>query len=46
MQKLYSELIGMSVLTEYSATPVALIKDIIIDPDSGKVLAFRVNDKI
>ncbi|MEK7171895.1 MAG: PRC-barrel domain-containing protein [Patescibacteria group bacterium] len=43
MQKLYSELIGMSVLTEYSATPVALIKDIIIDPDSGKVLAFRVN---
>lgn len=43
MQKLYSELIGIPVLTEYSSAPVALIKDIVIDPDSGKVLAFCVN---
>lgn len=45
MQKLYSELIGMPVLTEYSPASVALVKDIIIDPDSGRVLAFRVNNQ-
>ncbi|MBI4994401.1 PRC-barrel domain-containing protein [Candidatus Peregrinibacteria bacterium] len=44
MQKLYSELIGMPVLTEYSAAPIALIKDIIIDPENGKILAFCVKN--
>lgn len=44
MQKLYSELIGMSVLTEYSNTAIALVKDIIIDPENGRVLAFRVKN--
>lgn len=42
MQKLYSELIGMSVLTEYSNSLIALVKDIIIDPENGRVLAFVV----
>ena len=42
MQKLYSEIIGMPVLTEYSDRPSAFIQDIIIDPENGSVLAFRV----
>lgn len=44
MQKLYSELIGMSVLTEYSNSLIALVKDIIIDPENGRVLAFCVKN--
>ncbi len=45
MQKNYSELIGMPVATEYSPSPVALIRDIIIDPENGKVLAFMVRNQ-
>lgn len=43
MQKLYTDLIGMSVITEYSSLPVALVRDVIIDPENGKLLAFVVN---
>lgn len=44
MQKLYSEIIGMPVFTEYSKMPVTLVRDIIIDPENGKVLAFVVKN--
>lgn len=44
MQKLYSEIIGMPVCTEYSKRPVALVQDVIVDPENGKILAFRVKN--
>lgn len=44
MHKLYSELIGMSVFDEYTNSALALINDIVIDPDTGKVLAFIVKN--
>ena len=42
MQKLYSQLIGMPVVTEYSPSPVCLVRDVVIDPETGKVVALRV----
>lgn len=45
MQKLYSEIIGVPVFDEYSSSPLALVQDIIIDPENGKVLAFLVSKK-
>ncbi len=44
MQKLYSELIGLPVFDEYSPAPLALIRDIIIDPENGKIAAFAVKN--
>lgn len=45
MHKLYSETIGQPVFTEYSKSPVALIQDLVIDPENGKILAFVVKKK-
>lgn len=43
MQKLYSELVGLPVFDEASGrAPIAFIRDIILDPENGKVLAFMV----
>lgn len=46
MQKLYSQLIGLPVFDEASASnsPLALIQNIIVDPESGKVLAFLIKN--
>jgi uncharacterized protein YrrD len=44
MQKLYSEMIGMPVFDENSPTPVALVKDVLVDPETGKVVAFLVKN--
>lgn len=44
MHKLYSELIGLSVFDEYSSAPLALIRDILIDPENSKVIAFIVKN--
>lgn len=44
MQKLYSELIGLPVFDEYSPTPLALVRDIFIDPENGRVVAFAVKN--
>ncbi|MBI2638538.1 PRC-barrel domain-containing protein [Candidatus Peregrinibacteria bacterium] len=44
MQKLYSELIGLPVFDEYSSSPLTLIRDIFIDPENGKVVAFAVKN--
>ncbi|MEK9132983.1 MAG: PRC-barrel domain-containing protein, partial [Patescibacteria group bacterium] len=41
---LYSEFIGMPVFSEYSSSPLALIKDAIIDPENGKLLALLVKN--
>lgn len=44
MQKLYTDLVGLPVSTEYSNVPIALLRDIIIDPENGKIVAFLVAD--
>lgn len=44
MQKLYSEFIGMPVFSEYSSSPLALVRDVIIDPENGKLLALLVKN--
>lgn len=44
MHKLYFQLIGLPVFDEASSSPVTLIKDVIIDPENGKVLAFLVRN--
>lgn len=47
MQKLYSQLIGLPVFDEASASnsPVALLRDVLIDPENGKVLAFIIKNQ-
>jgi len=44
MRKLCSQLIGLPVFDEASApnSPLALIQNIIIDPENGKILAFVI----
>jgi uncharacterized protein YrrD len=42
MQKLYSDLIGSPVFDESAAAPVVTVRDVIIDPETGKILAFLV----
>lgn len=42
MQKLYSQIIGLPVFDEFSRLPIAFVRDIIIDPENGKVAAFLV----
>ena len=43
MQKTFSQIIGLSVVDEMTQRKVALINDIIVDPETGKVLAFAVD---
>ncbi|MEK7524109.1 MAG: PRC-barrel domain-containing protein [Patescibacteria group bacterium] len=46
MLKLYSQLIGCPVFDDdVSRTPVTLVQDLIIDPETGKVLAFLVKNR-
>lgn len=45
MQKLYSQLVGLPVFDEHSGSPVTLVRDVIIDPENGKVLAFMVKNQ-
>ena len=45
MQKLYTDLIGTPVYEEYSpASPLTYVRDLIIDPETGKLLAFLVKN--
>jgi sporulation protein YlmC with PRC-barrel domain len=44
MQKLYSQLIGLPVFDELSPSPVALVQDVLVDPENGKILAFLVKN--
>ncbi len=46
MQKLFSEIVGMHVLEEFGGgQPIALVRDIIIDPENGKVVGFIVGKR-
>lgn len=42
MQKLYSQIVGLPVFDEFSRSPIAFVRDVIIDPENGKVVAFLV----
>lgn len=44
MQRFYSELIGLPIYSSSSNSPITLIKDLIIDPETGKLLAFYVRN--
>lgn len=44
MQKAFSQIIGLPVVDEMTQTKVAMVSDIIIDPETGKVLAFAVGE--
>lgn len=35
----------MPILDEYSESPVALVRDVIIDPENGRLIAFLINKK-
>ena len=39
MQKLYTQLIGMPVFDECTNMPYGLVRDVIIDPENGRVVA-------
>lgn len=45
MQKLYSQLIGLPVFDEHFGSAITLVRDVIIDPENGKVLAFIVKNQ-
>jgi len=45
MQKLYSQLIGLPIFDEYSPVPITLVRDLLIDPENGKLLAFIVKNQ-
>lgn len=42
MQKLYSQLVGMPVFCETSGMPINVVRDLIIEPQTGTLLAFQV----
>jgi len=42
MERSYSKIIGTSVFND-STRPITTVKDLIIDPETGKILAFVVN---
>lgn len=41
--RLYSESIGMPVMTPYHNRPLAYVRDILIDPENGKIVAFLIS---
>lgn len=43
MHKLYTELLGMPVFEEDAAFPFDYVRDLIIDPENGKLLAFLLS---
>lgn len=45
MQKLYSQLIGLPVFDEYSPVPITLVRDVLVDPENGKLIAFVVKNQ-
>lgn len=45
MQKLYSQIVGLPVYDEHSISPIALVQDVIIDPETGFVVAFLLSKK-
>lgn len=40
MERFYSKIVGMPVLVDGSLRPITSVRDLVIDPDNGKVLAF------
>ncbi len=43
MEKLYSKIIRSYVFREESLRPIASVRDLVIDPNNGKVVAIEVN---
>ncbi len=43
--RLYSETVGMPVLVEYYDSPLAYVRDVLIDPETGKAIAFLLPRK-
>jgi uncharacterized protein YrrD len=45
MERLYSKIIGMSVFVPNSMRPINTVQDIVIDPETGKVIAFAMDTR-
>jgi len=45
MEKFFSKIIGMPVIAVDYMQPISVVRDILIDPDNGKVIAFVVDSK-
>ena len=43
MEKLYSEIVNMPILVEDVRRPVGKVRDIVVDPENGNLVAFAVN---
>ncbi|MBL4694004.1 PRC-barrel domain-containing protein [Candidatus Gracilibacteria bacterium] len=43
MEKFYSKIIGTPILAEEGFRPIASVKDVVMDPERGKVIAFVVD---
>lgn len=43
MERLYTNILGISVFEDEGVQPLTTVKDVIVDPESGKILAFLVN---
>lgn len=43
MEKLYSEIANMPILVEDAKRPVGRVRDLVIDPENGNLVAFAVN---
>jgi len=43
MERFYSKILGTAVVYDDALRPITSIKDIVIDPENGKVIAFVVN---
>jgi uncharacterized protein YrrD len=44
MQRLYSEIVGSPVVSEFSESRIAKVADVILDPDRGKIIALEVTN--
>ena len=43
MQKLYSNILGTPVFDQDGGRPITTVRDLVVDPESGKLIAFVVN---
>ena len=43
MERLYSKIVGMPVFSPESVQPIYIARDMVVDPDSGKVVAIVVD---
>lgn len=43
MERFYSKILGTAVICDDGLRPLTSIKDVVIDPENGKVIAFVVN---